>query len=148
MAGTAVNVPAGTAVVFGTSSWAPEVYTMAFPSLTRETVEVTKLSDGPAATKFGGRTHIPVDLVDIGQLVLEVYFAGNESPDIPQRIEDVEELITITFPLVVGDDTAPIWVTSGFVTGLEINNDLEDALRATVTIQLVDDIAITVSTAT
>ena len=82
----------------------------------------------------GGRTFMPGDLYDPGEMTVEMHFANNVMP--PVEIGDVAETVTVTFP-----DSAT-WTASGFMTGFEFNDPLEDKMTATATLKFTDEIGV------
>jgi hypothetical protein len=87
---------------------------------------------------FGGRTHIATDLTDPGEITAEVHF----DPDTAPPIEADAEVIRVTWPQV-GAETAAKWECSGFCTGFEVTDPMEDIMTASLTVKLSGGVTIT-----
>jgi len=80
-------------------------------------------------------TFIPGDLVDWGEVQVELAFVPKTRPP----IDDPAETISLNFP----DSTASVWSFSGFLTNFEPTGELEARMTATCTIKVSGDVTIT-----
>jgi len=123
----------GASIVFATSSgegsWAAEIVEMTGPGGSREAVNVSHLGT-TSAHEF-----TPGDLVDWGELTLEVAFHPEDRP----AMHGALETITITFP----NSQASTWAFSGFMTGFEPGTPLEDKMTASITIKVSGVVTVT-----
>jgi hypothetical protein len=71
----------------------------------------------------GGRTFMPGDLYDPGEIVADVHLDTTDNPEITGNAG----ALTITFP------DAETWSASAFMTGFEFTDPLEDKMTATAT---------------
>lgn len=117
------DVGTGATVTFGTNTFAGQI-TAATPSgITRESFDTSHLGT------TGGRTFMPGDLYDPGELELAVLY----NPSVRPSFTTGAETITIVYPN--GTNTASL-AASGFVTGFVPGNlTLEGLQEATVTVK-------------
>lgn len=123
-----VDVGTGTSLVFGTSGFNAYITNVSGPGITREAIETTHLGT------TGGKTFIPGDLYDGGELTLDVMH--DPSITVPMLAGNQPETITITYPTPAGMSSGATWSFSGFMTNYEPTAPLEDKMTATVTIKL------------
>lgn len=117
------RVGTGATVTFGTSSYAPQIETITIDGIERPVVDTTHL--GTANFK----TFIPGDLVDPGEITLEI----KTNPDTEPPISGAPETITIEFPSALA--TGAQYSGSGFVTSDSVTNPLEDNITRSVTVK-------------
>ena len=140
MAGATVDVGTGTTITFGTSGFTANLMSVRWSGISRAAIDTSHMGTTAAgANQFGSRTFIPGDLVDPGELALEVQFNPQTNPPIGAAAET----ITVTFPLVAGDATPASWACSGFVTAFEITDPLDDKMMATMTVKLSGKVSMT-----
>jgi hypothetical protein len=140
MAGVAVDVGTGSSIAFATTVWSAELLSLAWSDITRDTVETTHMGTDatPGTTEYGSQTFIPVDIADGGVLTAEVHFnpdAGSAALKFP--IGAVAETITVTFP------NSATWAFSGFCTGVDVSDPMEDVMTATLTIRVTAGVTVT-----
>jgi hypothetical protein len=140
MPGTAVNLGTGTTITFGTSGFTAELLSLRWTGISRNVVDTTPLSITPAPTgQIGNRRYKAAHAVDPGSLECEFHF----NPDLKPPLDGVQELITVTFPMVAGDATAPIWKCNGMLTSWDIEGiSLDEKMVARGTIKLTGSIEI------
>lgn len=73
---------------------------------------------------------MPGDLVDDGDVTVDIHF----DPDSQPPISAAPETITITFPLPAGQSTAGKVVGTGFISAWSWGDPLEDKMTARMTI--------------
>jgi len=120
------EIGTSTAIVFGTSSFSHTLLDVSWDSQTREAIETSHMGT------TGYRTFMPGDLVDPGEISMEI----EHDPDEPPPITLVAEPITITFPLVAGGSTAATWACSGFITSFSASVPMEDKMVSSVSVKL------------
>lgn len=98
----------GTTVTFGTSSITANVTAISDTGVSREAIETTHLGT------TGGRTYIPGDIYEPGEITLSVQFDPDKNIEVD--ILRVAETVTITYPLASGQSTASAHASSGFIT--------------------------------
>lgn len=127
-AGT-TDIGTGSTITFGTSGYSAELLNIAWSDFSRESVGTAHMGSTPS------QSFMPGDLYDGGTLTLEFHFKTNEA--VP--ITGAAETMTVTFPIVTAADAAT-WACSGFVTGFEFTDPLEDKMVATMTVKLTGDV--------
>lgn len=143
MAGAPKNLGTGTTITFGTSGFTAELLAISWSGLTRDTVDVSHMStSAPGAGKMANRPFLAGKLVDPGEISGSFHFDADKIPP----IDGVEELITITFPLIVGDTTPSKWACQGSLTAYDPDIPLDDKMTAAFTIKLSGEITVTVAT--
>lgn len=140
MAGATVNI--GTASTVGGSGYTAEVTNISWSGISRGAVDTTHMGTVEAGN-FGGRTFMPTDLVDAGEITVECHF----DPDTDLAIDAAAAAVTITFPLVTGDGSSATWAASGFCTSFEWNDPLEDKMVATMTIKMTGGVTLVAAAA-
>ena len=126
----ATDVTTGATVVFGTSSFTAELLSIGLPSISRGSVDTTNLATTAA------RTYRPVDLIDWGELELEMNFDADAEPP----MDGAAETITITFPIPSGGTSGATIAGSGFFTAFSVTAQLEEKMTATATIKWTGDL--------
>lgn len=123
MAAVTPDVGTGTSIAFSTS-FLGRLTSVRWTGISREALETTTMAT------TGGRDFIPGDLYDPGELQCEIQFDTDATPP----ISSAAETITITWP------DAETAIFSGFMTGFEISDVLEQVMTATATIKITGDI--------
>lgn len=119
----------GIVITFSTGFFA-EVLDVSPPGASRKSVETSHMT-----TANNAHTFMPGDLVDWGEMVVELAFVPSTTPPMTSAIET----ITITFP----DSTASVWTFDGFMTGFEPSAPLEERMTASATIKVTGQVAVT-----
>jgi hypothetical protein len=133
MPGATVDIGTGTTITFGTSGFTASIMSVRWSGISRPSVPTSHMGTAAAgANKFGNATFLPGEIIDPGEMTLELQF--NPQTNIP--IAAVPETITVTWPLVTGDSTPANWSGSGFVTVFEITDPLDEKMTATMTIKM------------
>ena len=114
MAG-ATDIGTGTTLTF--RSFGMELMTVSWTGIERAAIDTSHMGT------TGGRTFIPGDLYDPGEIVAEVHLNTTDEPE----ITGAAAALTITFP------DAETWSASAFMTGFEFTDPLEDKMTATAT---------------
>jgi len=130
----AVDVGTGATFVFGTVAVALEITSIETSGVSREAIDVTTLAT------TGGRTFIPGDLYDPGEIALEGFLDPNLGDALITKIGAVKETCTITFPIPAGGASGATFVASGFLTEFDTSTPLEEEMTFSATIKLSDDI--------
>lgn len=132
----ATDVTTGATVVFGTSGFSAEILSIGLPSVSRGSIDTTNLATTNA------RTYQPVDLVDWGELELEMNFDADAEPP----MDGAAETITITFPTPAGGIGGATIAGSGFFVGFTLTAPTEEKMTATATIKWTGDLTWTDAT--
>ena len=126
----------GITITFDTGFLA-EIIDVTLPESARESIDTSH-----TATTDGMMTFIPSDLIDNGDLEVELNFDEDASPP----IDSDPETVTITFPLRTGNTTAATWAFTGFMTNYAPAAPIDDRMTATATIKVTGAITITPGT--
>lgn len=127
----ATNIGTGTTVVFGTSSFTADILNVSWSSISREVINTSHMGT------TNDHTFMPADLVDNGELTMEIAFVGTLSP--PIITNGAAETVTVDW---AGGSTGHKWSASMFNTGMEINGPLEDKMTATLTFKVTGAVTI------
>lgn len=129
----AVDIGTGATITFGSTAIALIVESIEHSGISRESIDVSHLAT------TGGRTMIPGDLYNPGEIVIEGLLEQLLIDEMVTKIGAVAETITVTLP-----DTGTI-AASGFVKEMEYGIPLDDKMTFSMTIQLSDEITATPS---
>lgn len=112
----------GTGSTLTFADFTQELLSLSWSGLERPAIDTSHMGT------TGGRTSIPGDLYDPGEITAEVHLNSSEPPPITAAATT----LTITFPMT---DTNPgdTWTASAFMTGFEFTDPLEDKMTATAT---------------
>ena len=127
MAAPLVDIGTGITIGFGTSGFTAEILDVNWPSITRETVDVTHQGT------TGARIHSPTDLYDGGEFSFDLHF----NPDTTPPTETPQEEITITGPSLA------TWVFNAHGIGYSPTTPLEGKMMCTATFKVSGEINIT-----
>lgn len=142
MAGGAVDIGTGATIAFATGFFA-QITDINWSGISRPAIDTSHMGiSASGAGKFGEKTFMPGDLVDPGELTVEMHF--NPITDPP--IGDATETMTLTFPTFSGDSTGTTYACDGFFTDWEFSVPLEDKMVATATLKLSGNVTITDAT--
>jgi hypothetical protein len=119
--------------VFGTDATDYKLTSVSWPGVARESRETTHM--GTTLTgQFGGRTYMPVDIADAGEVSCEGHF----NPDLTPAIETAQGTLTIAF---AGSGS---WAcTSAICTSFEATAPLEDISTFVATFKMSGGVTIT-----
>lgn len=120
------DIGTGTSITFGTSGFTGEIIGVAQSGIERPAIPTSHLGT------TSSHTFMPGDLVDEGEVTLEVAYNPNTQPP----IRGAAETITITFPVPSGSSNGATAQFSGFCTGWDWNAPLEEKMVANVTIKI------------
>lgn len=123
------EIGTGTTITFSSGFFA-EILDITGPGAAREAIATSHMGTGSA------HTFVPADLVDWGELSVEIAFDPATKPPIRGAVET----ITITFP----NSAASTWAFSGFLTGFEPSDPLEERMTASATIKVTGVVTVTV----
>lgn len=123
-----MEIGTGIVITFSTGFLA-EILDVSPPGASRESIQTSHMGTTSA------HTFTPADLVDWGELIVEMAF----DPSTAVPMNSVAEAITITFP----DSGAAVWTFQGFMTGFEPSAPLEDRMTATATIKVTGAVVVT-----
>ena len=124
----------GTTVTFATLSATLNVTGVDFGGFSREALDDTVIGDN--YMKF-----CPSSLIDNGELTLSV--TADPDHGILMAPTDVEELITVTFPVPAGSSTGASFAFQGFITEANLSGDQGDKYEGDVTIRISGEITVT-----
>ena len=120
------DIGTGTTIAFGTSSFSAELLGISQDGMSRPAIDTSHM--GTSTWK----TFMPGDLVDNGEVQMEIAF----NPDNQPPISAVAETITITFPVPAGSSSGATAAFSGFVTDWGVQGPLEERMTSTITIKV------------
>lgn len=126
------DIGTGTVMVFATSSFAPEITSISWSGVSRESINISHMGT------TGAHLFVPGDLHDPGELSVDMHFDPSAAPAVPWSA--AAETITITFP-AVGTLSTSAWSASGFMTDFEFTDPMEDKMTASATLKFSDTIA-------
>lgn len=110
------------------SGFLAQILSVTLPEQVREAIDTTH-----ATTTSGKMTFIPSDLIDGGELQVELNFSETTSPPIGSAAETV----TITFA------SGTTWAFTGFLTNYGGEAPIDDRMTASATIKVSGAITIT-----
>ena len=125
----ATDIGTGSTVTFGTSAFSADILSISIDGIERGAVQTSHMGT------TSDHTFMPVDLVDNGEVTLEIAFIATLSP--PIITNGAAETVTIAFA-----GHATTWAFSAFQTGFQITAPLEDKMTATVTLKITGGITI------
>ena len=130
-------VDSGTAVTiaFATSGFTAQLTSLSL-SMERGSLDTT------TTTTTVARTFIPTDLIDPGEITLDLYF----DTDIEPPIKAAAETVTITWPDPVSGGAAGTFACSGFMTAFEATAPEGELMTGSATVKLTGDYTWTDST--
>lgn len=152
MPGAKVRNTHGTTIGFGTTaaSFALEVDKIKWSGIKRKAIDTSHMGTAaPGALKLGNATFLPGKITDPGELQVEAHFDPDEPPPIEYGATPLggdAETITVTFPKITGDTTAPKWAASGFVTEFEADLDEDDIGKCSFKVKFSGPITVTPTT--
>jgi len=129
----ATNVGTGSTITFS-SGFFGEILSIGWSGINREAVETSHMGT------TGGRTFIPGDLYDPGELSVELNFEATD--DVTTPITSAAETVTVTIPNSPTATTVSTWAASGFMTSFEVTDPMEDKMTASATIKFTGDITV------
>ena len=129
------DIGTGLTMAFATSSFTAEITSVSPPNRSRPSIDTTHMGSST-------RTFMPGDLVDGGEVTMEVHF----DPDMDVPVDQPAEQITITFPLADGGSTAANWQFPGFVISDTPQAPLDDKMVSTIVIKVAGDVTKTAAT--
>jgi len=124
MAGGRSDIGTGTTVLFGTSGFTGHLLDVSWDGIERPSIDTSHLAT------VGFMTFIPGDLVDPGEISLELAFDPDDTPPIQASAETV----TVTFPLFALTTPAN-WAASGFMRTFSFSSPLEEKMTATTAVK-------------
>lgn len=130
----ASNTGTGSTITFSSGFFA-EITSISHSGMSRESIGTSHMGT------TGGRTFIPGDLYDPGELSVELNF--DPTDDVTAPLTNAAETVTVTIPNSPTATTVTTWAASGFMTGFEYTDPLEDLMTASATIKFSGDITIT-----
>jgi hypothetical protein len=109
------------------------------PNQQRKAIDTT--NSGTTMGTAGGMTFIPSNLIDRGEVSVDINF----DPDAVPPIDQPAETITITFPIPSGKINPPKLSFSGFMTGFQPKVPINDKMTASATLKVSGAITYTAS---
>jgi len=122
------HIGTGTTITFATGFFA-EILDISPPGASRVSINMSHM------TTTNAHAFDPGDLVDWGEMGVDLAFDPSEEPP----IEDAKETVTITFP----NSAASTWAFTGFMTGFEPSVPLEDRMTASATVKVDGKVTVT-----
>ena len=127
----------GATIAFATSGFTAQYTSIGGSESSRESLETTHLGTTT------GKTFVPGDLPDNGELECEFFYDPDEQPP----FNSAAETITLTYPLPSGGSTAATEAFTGFITNWSRPEKVTDQLmKSTFTVKVSGDITYTDST--
>ncbi len=127
------DIGTGITIVFGTSAFLAHLAGVEGPGMQRESVKTSHMG-----TTLN-HTFMPGDLVDNGEITMEIHFDPSQTPP----IHAAAETVTITWPVPAGLTNPATWAASCFCTGFRPGARLEELMTATVTLKVSGPVTIT-----
>ena len=119
----AATITTGLTITFQSGFFA-EILSVTGPSAAREAINTSHMG-----TASNAHTFTPANLVDWGELSVELIFAPGTSP--VTAMTAAAETVTINMP----DTGTATWAISGFMTSFEPTGSLDDKMTASATIK-------------
>ena len=138
--GPAAHIGTGTYLTFGgvfTGTPATSVYQITscgWSGISRPEVETTHMGTPVSPKTFGGKTWIPGDLVDPGELSVEGHF----NPALAPPIEQAQGALTLVFPAGIATATnqTASWSAVASCTSFSMGDPMEDKMTFDATFKL------------
>ena len=108
------------------SGFCAQVLSVTWDGIERAAIDTTHMT-----TSSGYMTAIPSDIINPGQLTVELLANPSSAPP----ITGAAETVTVTFPIPSGGSSAATWVCSGFLTNYTLNDPHDDRMTATAVIK-------------
>ena len=124
------DVGSGATFVFGTTPVALDITGLDISGSSRESIDITTLAT------TGGRTYIPGDLYDAGELSIEGLLDPNLGDALVTKIGAVTETGTITFPIPSGGAAGATFAASCFLTEFESSVGIDEEMTFSLTLKL------------
>jgi hypothetical protein len=125
----ATDIGTGTTITFGTSGFSADLLSISHGGMAREAIQTSHMGT------TSDHTFMPTDLVDNGEVTVEIAFVATLTP--PILTNAAAETITIAY---AGSGTT--WSFSAFQTGFEITAPLEDKMTATLTLKVTGGVTV------
>ena len=119
-----IGVGTGTTITLSPTTFDADVVSINVGGQTRESLDSSKLST------LVTREFIHGDVVDYGEITMEVQFDPADFALVKPWNEHLEQTVTITFP------DATVWVGTAFISGFEHSIPLEEIMMATLTLKV------------
>ena len=116
----------GTKILFGTTGFVSNVDNIDTSGLSREAFDTSHLLTEDA------KTFEPTDLVDSGEIGLELHFDPDEFPPINQP----SEIVTITWPIPAGSANGATWTFTAFMTNFDAGAAKGEKMTASATLKV------------
>ena len=120
-----------------------QVVSAEWSDISRPSIKTTYMGTAPGGTGtsiIAYDTFIPGDMIDPGQVALEMHFdtnnCGTATSGLLGLIQGAAGTFNIQWPLSGTEGTRAVWAASGFVTGASVSTPLEDKIMANVTLKL------------
>lgn len=141
--GTNVDISTGLTLVLATSGFTADVLNVDWSGISRESIETSHMGTSPAgANKIGNKTFMPGDLIDPGEIVMEIHFNPENLPP----IGEAAEIATLTWPKAADQSVAGSWSAEVFETEFSLGAPLEEKMTGTLTLKVSGEITQTVGT--
>lgn len=142
MPGGPADIGTGAVITFSSSFFA-QITNISWSGISRPSIDSSHMGIAAAgAAKFGNRLYIPGDLIDPGELSVDMHFNPITDPPIAGSAETV----TVTFGKFGSDSTGTSYAGSGFLTDWEFTVPIEELMTASATIKFSGNITITDAT--
>lgn len=122
----AQDVGTGASITFGTSSWVGQILAINQGDKGKGIIDTTVLG-----TTGGSRTKRQTDLIDEGEVTLEIAF----DPDVPPviTVAATGETVTITCPVPTSKATGATYAGKGALNSFSFGIPLEDKMTGSAT---------------
>lgn len=123
----------GVAIAFATTGFSARLQSVDGPSMSRPAIETTHMGTTT------GKTFMPGDLPDYGEITLTVH----HDPSLTPPINSAAETVTMTWPIPAGLTTGAIWAGTAFMTGYTPGASIGELMTAQVTLKISGLLSIT-----
>jgi len=142
MPGGVADIGTGASITFSSSFFA-QVTNISWSGISRPAIDASHMGIAAAAAgKFGNKLFLAGELVDPGELSVDMHF----NPILDPPIASAAEPTTLTFPKFGSDSTSTSYAGSGFLTQWEFTVPMEELMTASATIKFSGNITITDAT--
>lgn len=144
MPGTDKIVGAGATVTFGTSGYTAKIADISWNGASRKVIPVPDFSTAaPTNDDIANMPKILSTISDGGQFSIRVYVNSAFGTTARPPLDDALETVTFKFPKASGDSTSASLSFTGACVGWDMDVPLEDAMTATLKVEICSTIAAT-----
>ena len=144
MPGSTVDSGMGTTIVAGTSGFTGLLTSLKVGGMKRKMIDSNHMAiAAPGTNEVGNMLGILSRLSGGGEVTFDVFMNTGQSGVTAQPpLNRVAETWTITWPKAAADTTAATWAFSGGCTAFEVDDQMEDAVKCSVTVAILSKITV------